>query len=393
MKGNEKLTIWIGTKKGAFALRSSGSRGGAFAMEGPHLLGQEVYHVIQDPRNPESLLMATKTGHLGPTVMRSSDGGKAWTEAAKPPQFEKAPEGEKGLAVARVFWLEPGHASQPGTWWAGIDIKGPPNPGGAQGVPCNVALFRSRDAGVNWEEAPGLRNYLTALPDAQEKLGFPPGGAMLHSIRVDPRDAKHLYISISSAGTFESRDEGATWKPLNKGVAATFYPDVPLEYGHDPHLLVIHPANPDRLYQQNHCGMYRLDRGGDDTWVRIGDNMPRSVGDIGFPIVAHPRDADTVWVFPMDGGTVWPRTSPDGKPAVYRTRDAGKTWERQDRGLPRDFAFWTVYRQAMTADTQDPVGLYFGTTSGEIWASESEGADWRVLAQHLPQVMSVTLAR
>jgi len=119
--------------------------------------------------------------------------------------------------------------------------------------------------------------------------------------------------------------------------------------------------------------------------------MPRAVGDIGFPIGPHPRDPDTAWVFPMDGGSVWPRTSPDGKPAVYRTRDAGNSWERQDRGLPRELAFWTVYRQAMTADTQDPVGLYFGTTSGEIWMSENEGADWRVLAQHLPVVMSLTL--
>ena len=142
---------------------------------------------------------------------------------------------------------------------------------------------------------------------------------------------------------------------------------------HDPHCVRLCPSNPDRLYQQNHCGIYRLDRPG-DTWQRIGGKMPKRVGDIGFPMVVHPRDDDVAWVFPMDGTSVWPRTSPQGRPAAYVTRNAGKTWQRQDAGLPADQAWWTVKRQAMTADADDPVGLYFGTTSGELWASRDEGA-------------------
>jgi hypothetical protein len=160
---------------------------------------------------------------------------------------------------------------------------------------------------------------------------------------------------------------------------------------HDPHCVRLCPSNPDRLYQQNHCGIYRLDRPA-DQWQRIGRSMPAAVGDIGFPMVVHPRDADVAWVFPMDGTTVWPRTSPDGKPAVYGTRDGGETWQRLDAGLPGSQAWWTVKRQAMTADSRDPVGLYFGTTSGELWMSRDEGRQWECIATHLPEIYAVETA-
>ena len=158
----------------------------------------------------------------------------------------------------------------------------------------------------------------------------------------------HLYIGLSGGGVFESVDGGTDWKPLNAGCRRDFLPDPEPEFGHDPHCVRLHPLRPDRLYQQNHCGIYRMERA-DGRWVRIGDNMPRDVGDIGFPIELHPRDPDTAWVFPMDGTDVWPRTSPDGRPAVYVTRDAGESWTRCDGGLP-ERAWFTVKRQAMTVD-------------------------------------------
>ena len=160
---------------------------------------------------------------------------------------------------------------------------------------------------------------------------------------------------------------------------------------HDPHCVRLCPGNPDRLYQQNHCGIYRIDRPSNE-WVRIGKAMPKQVGDIGFPMVLHPRDADTAWVFPMDGQTVWPRTSPDGKPAVFATHNGGKSWTRLDTGLPEKQAWWTVKRQAMSADASDPVGLYFGTTSGELWMSRDEGKGWTCIARHLPEIYSVEAA-
>ena len=163
---------------------------------------------------------------------------------------------------------------------------------------------------------------------------------------------------------------------------------------HDPHCVRLCPSNPDRLYQQNHCGIYRLDRqdGSGDTWQRIGRKMPKRVGDIGFPMVVHPRDADTAWVFPMDGTNVWPRTSPAGRPAAYVTRNAGKSWQRLDQGLPQTQAWWTVKRQAMTADAQPVPALYLGTTSGELWIGEDEGAGWSNIARHLPEIYAVEVA-
>ncbi|HEY6421263.1 MAG TPA: hypothetical protein VIX59_19875 [Candidatus Binataceae bacterium] len=195
----------------------------------------------------------------------------------------------------------------------------------------------------------------------------------------------------SEGGVFESLDKGGSWRPINKNVEANFLPEPYPEYGQDTHTLRLHPLRPDRLYQQNHCGIYRLDRPGEE-WERVGRNMPEAIGDIGFPIVLHPRDPDTAWVFPMDGTSVWPRTSPGGRPAAYVAHDAGRSWSRQDRGLPREQAWFTVKRQGFSADECDSVGLYFGTTSGEIWMSANEGASWRQIAAHLPEIYSVVAA-
>jgi photosystem II stability/assembly factor-like uncharacterized protein len=340
------------------------------------MFGSIVHHLVLDPRDGRTLLLAARTGHLGPTVFRSTDQGKSWKEAERPPAFRKAKEGETERAVDHVFWLTPGHVSEPGVWYAGSSPQG---------------LFRTEDGGVTWSPVAGFNDH----PDLGKwTLNFDnqtPDGSKLHSVLVDPRDARHLYLGMSAGGFFESTDAGASWRPLNEGVAADFMPQPDPEYGHDPHCVALHPLAPDRLYQQNHCGIYRLDRPG-RRWVRIGDNMPRDIGDIGFPVVLHPRDPETVWVFPMDGTSVWPRTSVDGKPAAYRTRDGGRTWIRLDRGLPSEQGWFTVKRQAFCADGGQPVGLAFGTTSGEVWWSADEGDSWRQVAAHLPHIYSVVAA-
>lgn len=419
------VSVLVGTRKGAFILNSDSKRS-EWKQSEPIFLGHIIHHFKHDTRNPQVMLMAAKTGHLGPTVFRSTDGGTTFVEASKPPAFRKvegaeadmnadsqsgsdsksgnskpgdaksgdskpgdakpedskpAADGDnqsgtdghkKARAVERVFWLTQGHDSEPGVWYAGTAPAG---------------LFVSKDNGDTWESVDGFNEN----PMYSEwTVGGTPDGLFLHSILIDPRDANHMYIGLSVGGFFESVDKGATWTPLNKGVEADWLPSADVEFGHDPHCVVYHPASPDRLYQQNHCGIYKIDRPS-TQWVRIGRNMPEGVGDIGFPIVVHPEHVDTAWVFPMDGTEVWPRTSPEGKPAVYVTTNGGDTWKRQDHGLPPKQAYLTVKRQAMCTDYQNPLGIYFGTTGGEVWASADEGETWNCIARHLPEVFSLSV--
>lgn len=368
----EAVLLMVGTRKGTLIYRSDAART-KWKHGGMIKLGTQANHVVLDPRNGKTMLMGAKDGHLGPTVFRSTDLGKTWVESEKPPAFPKSDD-PKARAVQMVFWLTPGHASEPGVWYAGTSPQ---------------ALFRSEDDGRTWAGLDAF-NDLEILRLWTADYAPTPGGPILHSIIVSPDDANHLYVGLSCGGIFESTDRGATWTPLNKGVQLLFA-EQNSEYGHDPHCLAQHPVKTTRLYHQNHCGIYRLDRPG-TKWVRIGKAMPKEIGDIGFPIVLDPRDPDVAYVFPMDGRAVWPRTSIDGKPAVYRTRDAGKSWERLAKGLPKSDAWWTVKRQAMCGDHATPQGLYFGTTSGELWGSADAGKSWTPIAAHLPEILSVTVA-
>ena len=373
-----RLVLMVGTRKGAWLFQSDIQRK-TWVADGPHFLGHTIGHVQLDRRDGRTLLAAAKTGHLGPTVFRSGNLGRTWKEAAQPPAFAKAEQpggGLAGRAVDHTFWLAPGHASERGTWYAGTSPQG---------------LFRSEDGGITWVGMPGVndnaqfRNWMGGEQDGT------PDGPKLHSIIVDPRDPAHLYFAMSSGGVHESHDSGKNWHTLVKGMDVVEGFDPTTITFHDPHCVRLCPGNPDRLYQQNHCGIYRLDRPG-DTWRRIGRKMPKPVGDIGFPMVVHPRDADTAWVFPMDGTRVWPRTSPQGRPAAYITRNAGKTWQRQDAGLPDAQAWWTVKRQAMTVDALPRPALYLGTTSGELWLGRNEGERWSCIARHLPEIYALEVA-
>lgn len=378
-------TLIVATRKGIFFAAGNHDRT-AWQLHEPVFLGHIINHAVLDPRDGTTLLAGARTGHLGPTIFRSLDGGRSWLEATRPPAFDKAAPGETPRVVSHTFWLSPGHASEPGVWYAGTSPQ---------------ALWVSHDSGDTWQSVRGFNDHPDYGIRTEDPQGGTPDGPVLHSIIVDPRDPAHMYFGLSGGGVYETRDKGESWDVLNRGMAVTAAdpsgvpfeaPPTSIEWEeigpqHDPHLVRMHPADPDILYQQNHCGIYRIERPA-NTWDRIGVNMPADVGDIGFVVGVHPRETGTCWVFPMDGTDVWPRTSPDGRPAVYVTRDHGATWQRQSTGLP-ERAWFTVKRQCMSVDEEDPVGIYFGTTSGEIWGSNDEGAQWRCLIQHLPEVYSV----
>jgi photosystem II stability/assembly factor-like uncharacterized protein len=374
-RASRGVLVTVATRKGAWLFHSDAARR-KWRVDGPHFLGHIIHHVVLDPRDGRTMLAAAKTGHLGPTLYRSTNRGRTWKEAAQPPAFAKAENGEKGRTVDHTFWLTPCHAKEPKAWYAGTSPQG---------------LFRSDDGGDTWRpfsyinDDPQYRQWMGSVQDGT------PDGPKLHSIIVDPRDPAHLYFAMSGGGVHESRDGGRSFQTLIEGLEVVAGFDAANVAFHDPHCVRLCPSNPDRLYQQNHCGIYRLDRPS-NQWTRIGRKMPKRVGDIGFPMVVHPRDADTAWVFPMDGTLVWPRTSPDGRPAAYVTRDGGKRWQRQDQGLPAEQAWWTVKRQAMSADAHDPVGLYVGTTGGELWMSRDEGERWRCIARNLPHIYAVEAA-
>ena len=272
-------------------------------------------HLVLDPRDRRTLLAAAKTGHLGPTVFRSTDLGRTWKEAARPPAF---PKGD-GRAVDHTFWLTPGHASEPGSWYAGTSPQG---------------LFRSDDGGVTWEpfssinDDPQYRKWMGTVQDGT------PDGPKLHSILVDPRDPAHLYFAMSSGGVHESLDRGKTWAPLVAGMEVVEGFDAADLTFHDPHCVRLCPTTPTASTSRTTAASTGS-TGRRASGCASGRSMPKRVGDVGFPMVVHPRDADTAWVLPMDGTTVWPRTSPGGKPSVYVTRNAGRTWQRLDAGCPR----------------------------------------------------------
>ncbi len=370
-----RVTLLIGTRKGGFILRGNKDRD-KWKMQDPIMIGAIIHHMVLDPRDRETILMAARTGHLGPTIFRSTDGGETWQEAKQPPAFPKAEEGQRGRVVDHNFWLSPGHETEPGVWYVGSSPPG---------------LFRTEDCGVTWEGVAGFNQHPLRSSWVGPDDEGPPGGATLHSIAIDPRDLNHMYFCLSSGGVFESTDKGADWHPLNKGLISSFLPVPDAEVGHDVHCMRMHPLNPDRLYQQNHEGVYRMDRE-EGVWVNIGKALPKEVSDHSYPIVLHPRDPDTAWVFPLDGSFPLGRVSPNGRPATYVTHDAGETWKRQEKGFPRSNGWFTVKRQGMTVDTHDPVGIYLGTTGGEVWGSTDGGKHWEQLASHLPEIYSVEAA-
>lgn len=344
---SKNVVLLVATRKGAWIFHGDKKRKN-WKVDGPHFLGHIINHLVCDPRDGKTMIAAAKTGHLGPTMFRSTNAGKSWKEVKQPPAFAKTDNHPR--SVDHTFWLTPCHANEPNAWYAGTSPQG---------------LFRSDDGGNTWlpfssvNDDMQYREWMGSVQDGT------PDGPKMHSIIVDPREPKHIYFAMSGGGVHETRDQGKTWKPLIKGMQTVPGFDVNTCTFHDPHNMRMCPSNPDRLYQQNHCGIYRIDRPSNE-WIRIGKNMPKKIGDMGFNMVVHPRDDNTAWVLPMNGSDVWPRTSPDGKPAIYVTKNAGKSWQRQDDGLPQQQAWWTVKRQAMSADTQDGIGLYFGTTSGEL---------------------------
>ncbi len=357
------VLLLVGTVKGAFILSSSSDRAD-WTLDGPHFPGESVYALAYDERGGRRrTLAATRSFHWGSTIRTSDDYGVSWSGPER--QSVRFPE-RSGLSLVQIWQIKPGPTDDPDLLWAGVEP---------------AALFSSRDGGESWAPVDGLLQH-----PHREKWQPGGGGLCLHTIIDDPSNRDRMLVAISTAGVYRTDDGGRTWGPRNAGVRAPYLPNKYPEFGQCVHKVAQHPARPERLFLQNHWGLYRSDDWG-DSWTDIANGVP---SDFGFAMQMHPHDADTVFIVPMQSDEF--RCTPEAKMRVYRTRDAGASWEPLTDGLPQENAYETVIRDALTADTHDPAGIYFGTRSGKIYASADGGDSWRSIADALPAVTCVKAA-
>jgi photosystem II stability/assembly factor-like uncharacterized protein len=351
-----RVLLLIGTRKGAFIATSEDSRR-AWNLRGPFLKGSEVNHLGWIPAT-RTLIVAAKNSWWGPVIRLSSDLGETWREPASGIRFAEG----RGHSVERI-WFVKADPRAPHRIYAGVD------PG---------ALFLSEDGGDHWRELESLTDHPTRgkwFPGA--------GGLMVHSLVFPPAHPSRLVAGLSAAGAFRSDDHGATWMPKNHGVLADFLPEKFPEVGQCVHHLEGHPQAAGVLYQQNHCGVYRSEDGG-DSWIDISEGLPSRFG---FPLAVDPNQGDTIFVIPEEGAEA--RVTSDGAFRVYRSRDRGASWQPLTGGLPQTHAYMNVMRMAMAVDGRTPAGVYVGTQGGHLVASRDGGDHWSVLFNWLPPIYSV----
>ena len=357
------VLVLVGTMKGAFIFRAEKGRG-RWEMGGPYFPGSAVYAIAYDGRGGRQRLWAgPQSMHWGALLRSSDDFGRNWTNPET--AAVKFPEGA-GAALANIWQIVAGPESEPDTMYCGVEP---------------AALFVSRDAGESWSLCEGLWNH------PQRERWEPGGGGLcMHTILIDPADSRRVRIAVSAAGMYVTDDGGETWRPSNNGVRADFRPEKYPEFGQCVHKVVQSRRKPERMYLQNHWGLYRSDDRG-ESWVDVANGVP---SDFGFPIAMHPEDPDSAWIVPLESDMF--RCTPEGKLRVYRTRDAGARWEPLGDGLPQENAYETVLRDGLAVDALDPVGVYFGTRSGKVFGSADEGKSWETLADGLPPVVAVKTA-
>jgi hypothetical protein len=357
------VLLLIGTAKGAFLFRSDARRK-RWQRGGPYFPGHSVYAMAYDDRGGRRRLWAgPESAHWGAVLRRSDDFGRSWSQDEK--GTVRFPE-DTETSLKRIWQITPGRREEPDALYCGVEP---------------AALFESQDGGESFALARGLWSH------PHRKQWQPGGGGLgLHTIVPDPRNADRMWVAISTGGVYRTDDRGRNWRTAHKGVRAQFMPDPHPEFGQCVHKIAAPPAQPDRLFLQNHWGLYRSDDGG-DSWTDVANGVP---SDFGFALAAHPHDANTAYILPLESDEF--RCTPQGRLRVYRTRNAGRTWQAMTKGLPQEDAFETVLRDAMTTDTLPRAGVYFGTRSGSLYASADEGTSWRLVARSLPPILCVRAA-
>lgn len=350
----------VGTKRGLFLLTSPDRV--KWTVEAVSLKGRRIFHAILDQRSSHRLFAAENGDFFGSFLRYSDDFGQTWQEPEHGIQFPENGE----LKLNNIWVIEPGRPSEPETIYVGIDP---------------ASLWISHDNGKTWEPDASLLAHPT-----REQWGPGAGGLCLHTIVPDPSNSARMWIGISAVGCIRTDDGGQNWHFVNKNTRAGFLPDPYPEFGQCIHRFVQHPTQPDVLYQQNHCGIYKTLNAGDD-WIDIQHNLP---SEFGFPIAIDAHHPDTVFVVVEDPEA---RQNVNDQFSVYRTQDAGEHWEACTLGLPTGTGVRLgVLRHGMCVDTHDPCGVYVGTNTGQLFASHDGGDSWELIADFLPSIYSVEAA-
>jgi photosystem II stability/assembly factor-like uncharacterized protein len=360
--------VLVGTRKGAFILESDGKRD-QWTVNGPLFGGWEMYHLKASPADPNRLYASQSTGWFGQLIQRSSDGGTTWEPAGNKFVYD----GPTGMhqwydgtphpwEFKRVWHIEPS-ITDPDVIYAGVE---------------DAAFFRSTDAGQTWHELPALRTHRTSA-----KWAPGAGGLCLHTIVIDPAQPSRMFIAISAAGAFRTEDEGQSWTPINQGLRSEGIPDPNAEVGHCVHRIAMHRTRPNVLFMQKHWDVMRTDDAG-NSWTEVSGNLP---SDFGFVIDVHAHEPETIYVVPIKSDSE--HYPPDGRLRVYRSRSGGNAWEPLTKGLPQKDCYVNVLRDAMSVDSLDPCGIYFGTTGGQVYGSSDAGESWQPIVRDLPAVLSV----
>jgi photosystem II stability/assembly factor-like uncharacterized protein len=362
------VRVLVGTRKGAFVLTSDGKRT-KWDVSGPFFGGWEIYHLKGSPADPNRLYASQSSGWFGQLIQRSNDGGKTWEPVDNKFVYDGVPGTHQWYdgtphpwEFKRVWHLEPS-LTDPDTAYAGVE---------------DAALFRTTDGGQNWHELPGLRGHGSG---PQWSPGA--GGLGLHTIVLDPTNARRMFIAISAAGAFRTDDGGTSWRPINNGLRSEQIPNPTAEVGHCVHRIAMHPSQPNVLFMQKHWDIMRTDDAG-DSWREVSGNLPT---DFGFVIDVHAHEPQTIYVVPIKSDSEhYPM---DGQLRVFRSRSGGNEWEPLTKGLPQKDCYVNVLRDAMAVDRLDSCGIYFGTTGGQVYGSSDAGDTWAPIVRDLPAVLSV----